>query len=53
LLKLEGGYYRDLWEKQSKSNAQQEKELADKAAFLEEQQAAIDERKGKRASMFK
>ena len=53
LLKLEGGYYRDLWEKQSKSNAQQEKELADKAAFLEEQQRAIDERKGKRASMYK
>lgn len=36
LLQLPGGYYRDLWDKQSKSMAAEEKELEEKAKFLEE-----------------
>jgi len=45
LLKIEGGYYKELWEKQAKSLEAEAKEMEEKAKFLEEQQAVLFQRK--------
>lgn len=49
LLGKAGGYYKELWEKQAKSMAAEEQEMAEKARFLEEQQRVLEQRKGGRA----
>jgi len=53
LLQIPDGYYKDLWEKQAKSMAAEEKEMEEKARLLEEQQNVLEQRKGRRASMHK
>ena len=45
LLKIEGGYYKELWEKQAASQEAEAKEMEEKARFLEEQQAVLKQRK--------
>merc|ERR1719453_1707100 len=42
LLQIEGGYYKELWEKQAKSLEAEAKEMEEKAKFLEEQQAVLN-----------
>lgn len=47
LLRRPNGYYKELWEKQAKSIAAEEAELAEKARLLEEHQAVLEQRKGR------